>query len=694
MCLTLGLQLTEKAEETPQQAQTICNLINLWSEAYDMQVKLQTSSPIWLAVAAPALLAPALRLCDRVYETSLFSLCHGCHITSLALPLASQVVSVPSSLRPITQALTKKQQDPQDADHQDLTCFNLLQKYKVIYQSPLLMHITCLCDVQMVHAGAFASLGHQPFFGGGQASLPNGAAQRLVRHIRPCGIAEGCLPRARDLFLISYVLQPLDELLQQLLELRQAHKQLCTSAVQEKESRGNTIATEEEHGRQDDCGVAASSSSGRGSSSSRSRGDEKDSSTGSITGKGFGCEKEGDGKGTGQGATSSRIGRGSDQGPAINCCQSHGPEQQQEKSEQQQGNLAQVVSDAQVDWLFFNVTLGDSQQQRLVVDSGRYRCIIDHARLLQCLVETLLLVWPKPTTPPPTTARSSSGSNAIHEESSSNGSGSRGVEGGCSTTGSSSDTSGPGISGQCSCGADAAATAGGGGGGGITSRLVQQPSSSKQGSQHITDQRSCSGYGVAKPVAAQGSNSSSKDGIGGGSNGSSGGSSSGKCDNSREIGQQIHDDLPDFSPESRWPWILTLAAMFQRASLGGRLKFLKQGQSTLLLQLLYQVLLEDRGLGGQGMEVGARELAILSVARADVDVEECLAAISGTGVLDFVEQLWDDGQLVGVEVHTLVLLVLQCLLYKPLRADRKTLKKLQPSRLMLVECGKGWCSVK
>jgi hypothetical protein len=80
---------------------------------------------------------------------------------------------------------------------------------------------------------------------------------------------------------------------------------------------------------------------------------------------------------------------------------------------------------------------------------------------------------------------------------------------------------------------------------------------------------------------------------------------------------------------------------------------------------------------------------VVSVSKAGVDVGECLAAISGTGVPGVVEQLCSDGQMVGVEVHSLVLLVLQCLLYKPLRADRKTLEVLQPSKLMLLNCGKG-----
>jgi hypothetical protein len=46
--------------------------------------------------------------------------------------------------------------------------------------------------------------------------------------------------------------------------------------------------------------------------------------------------------------------------------------------------------------------------------------------------------------------------------------------------------------------------------------------------------------------------------------------------------------------------MLTLAAYFQRASLRDRLQILREEQGTLLLQLLYQVLLEDRGLGDGG----------------------------------------------------------------------------------------------
>jgi hypothetical protein len=116
---------------------------------------------------------------------------------------------------------------------------------------------------------------------------------------------------------------------------------------------------------------------------------------------------------------------------------------------------------------------------------------------------------------------------------------------------------------------------------------------------------------------------------------------------------------------------------------------MEQRQGTLLLQLLYQVLLEDRGLGEQGMEVGAQTVTALFVTKADVDVGECLAAMSGGGVSDVADQLCVDGQMDHVEVHSLVLLVLQCLLYKPLRADRETLEVLQPSRLMMCACGKG-----
>jgi hypothetical protein len=166
--------------------------------------------------------------------------------------------------------------------------------------------------------------------------------------------------------------------------------------------------------------------------------------------------------------------------------------------------------------------------------------------------------------------------------------------------------------------------------------------------------------------------------------GSSGGSSSSGMDK-----QTSEDLLHGFtSPYSRWAWLLALAGIFQRASLEDLIYF-EQTQGNLLLQLLYQVLLEDRGLGGQGMEAGAEGTTGVSVSRADVDVEECLAAISGAGVDAVVDQLRNDGRMVGIEVHTLVLLVLQCLLYKPLRTDKETLKKLQPSRLMLVDCGKG-----
>jgi hypothetical protein len=167
------------------------------------------------------------------------------------------------------------------------------------------------------------------------------------------------------------------------------------------------------------------------------------------------------------------------------------------------------------------------------------------------------------------------------------------------------------------------------------------------------------------------------------------GSSSKSTTSSGMDKETVEDLIHAFnSPESRWAWMLAVAAMFQRAVLPD-LMYLEQTQGTFLLQLLYQVLLEDRGLGGQGIGKGADGAMALSASRDDVNVEECLAAISGAGVDAVVDQLRNDGQMVEVEVHSLVLLVLQCMLYEPPQADREALRKLQPSKLMLVDCGKG-----
>jgi hypothetical protein len=212
--------------------------------------------------------------------------------------------------------------------------------------------------------------------------------------------------------------------------------------------------------------------------------------------------------------------------------------------------------------------------------------------------------------------------------------------------------------------------------------------------------------GAGSSIGREGRGVGSSDGGEKGGNGNMGGrNSSGEVTNSysscdqgniSSSGSLLHDPLEELlqvlkSSESRWPWIATLAAIFQRASLQDRLKFLEQRQGTLLLQLLYQVLLEDRGLGGQGIGVGAEGAAVLSVSKAGVDVGECLAAIPGTGVRSVVNQLGKNDQMIEMEVHILVLLVLQCLLYKPLRADRETLEVLQPSKLVLLDCGKSWC---
>jgi hypothetical protein len=140
-------------------------------------------------------------------------------------------------------------------------------------------------------------------------------------------------------------------------------------------------------------------------------------------------------------------------------------------------------------------------------------------------------------------------------------------------------------------------------------------------------------------------------------------------------------------PPHRWPWIIVLAAILQRAPLLDRLMFLQQREGTLLLQLLYQVLLEDSGLGGQGTGEEEEPKAV-SFTKEGLDVGECLTAVNGKGVSQAVDELVTNHELAGVEVHSLVLLVLQCLLYKPLRADREKLKVLQSSKLMLLDAGR------
>jgi hypothetical protein len=819
MCLTLGLQITGKAEETPLHVFITSDLINLWSKAYVFQVDVQTSSIPWLALAAPALLAPALRVqgCqgNRLVNISLPAIAHGCWLMSHALPLNSRTASVPNYLWPITQAaLISKQQDPQGAPSHDLHSFDLLPKYKVIFQYPLLMHISCLCFLPVVHAGAFAALCNQPFVGGGKASPPTALAQRLMSSFTPKEIVQRNA-YARDLLLLSCVLQPLDEVLQQLVELRQAHKQLGASAGQENNSSGNNdISTKAEHVRQVGCGVAASSESG-GVSSSRSRGGGEGSSTGRTCHKNSGGGRVRDGEGTSQGAASSSdwingsMNHDTASGPEDAChnaaadtaagagdgqqpchLQTQGQQQakeqqqameQQQAKEQQQGSLPEVVSDAQVDWLFFNRSPPGSLQQRLVVDLGGLHVLLDDGMLLQVLeylIETLLALWPKPTAPMPApdTASSSSSNNgdavassAVQQQSSSeldiaivsdkqvhssgngvaklviqqgsrsNGEGSSSSGGGGSSRGNDGNSSSDGSGclgrygsrgndkgggsrgedkdgGTCStgsnkgsrdkdkgCGRDGGKKGSGTSGSSSSSKARSGDNkgcgTGEEGKGGGTGNNKCR----SEDDKGRGRGEEAKDGGGGGqgSNEGSGedqcgGGSSGKCGSDGSSGSScsVNDRCKDLqhefkSPETRWPWILTLAAVFQRASLGGRLKFLEQGQSTLLLQLLYQVLLEDRGLGGQGMGVRADGAMALSVSESDVDVGEVLAAISGTGVPKVTGQLWEDGHMVGVEVHILVLLVLQCLLYKPLRADKETLKKLQPSRLMLLHSGKG-----
>jgi hypothetical protein len=787
LCLTLGLQLTEKAEETLQQAYITFHLINLWTVAYDLQETLQGSSTPWLAVAAPALLAPVLR---GVYGSEInvptVFIGKACLAMRRALPLASQVVPVPHKLWPIYQALVNKQQDLPDASCQDLTSFDLIPKYTVIFQTSLLTHISFLCNLEVVHAGVVAALGNQPFLGGGKAPLPSGEVQKLMRVMRLGDIAQ-CNSRARDTFLLSYALQPLDEVLQQLIELKQTHKQSCASAHGQKASSGNSGSMKAEPSRQVDCVAAANSGSGRGSSSSRRKGRGKGSSSSSISGNGSGSGFRFGGRDTKLRASSSRSSNlkdkssssGADLGPAVtgcyntgvssrcsnstredatgSCmvagdthaaaldkdmvigidsrwmsidaaspvdgasdiaaagsgemkqpCQPHTQEQQQERQMQQE-SLAGVVREAQVDWLFFNMAPPDSFHQRLTVDPGKFPNLLDKAMpvlYLQYLIETLLLVWPKPSTP--STASSSSSNDGLQEESSSSGSVavSRGWPGG--TTGSSWDTFGQGTCSEKGC---RSAAGDGGGNGGLTSTFEQQPSNSKEDSRDVSDQETCTCYSQHELVGVRGSSSSGKDeassggsssGCGGGSKSddSSGHSSSSSgigcgssgigCGSSYRISDEVEDLLHHFNPpQARWPWILILAGIFQRASLGDRLNFLEQRQGTLLLQLLYHVLLEDRGLGEQGMEVDAHKGTALFVTKADVDVEECLAAMSGSDVSDVADQLSAQGEMDHVEVHSLVLLVLQCLLYKPLRADRETVEVLQPSRLMMCDCGKG-----
>jgi hypothetical protein len=251
MCIPIGFQITRRAEETPQQERITCNLINLWSKAYIFQVELQDGSPPWLALAAPVLVDPAMRVFAKhsISHRALFAVDHACYVLSLALPLASQVAPVPSNLQPIFQALVPQHQDSQNAHRQDVTSsFDFLPSIMVMYQAPLLMQMNHWCNLQMVHAGAFAALGHQPFLGGGQASLPPLSAQGSVRSLTPHDIAQHN-SHARDLFLLMYVLQPLDEVLQQLVELRQAGKQLRASAGQGNKSSGDTVGAKVQHGK-------------------------------------------------------------------------------------------------------------------------------------------------------------------------------------------------------------------------------------------------------------------------------------------------------------------------------------------------------------------------------------------------------------------------------------------------------------
>jgi hypothetical protein len=59
-------------------------------------------------------------------------------------------------------------------------------------------------------------------------------------------------------------------------------------------------------------------------------------------------------------------------------------------------------------------------------------------------------------------------------------------------------------------------------------------------------------------------------------------------------------NLESVLAESRWDWLLLMSVLLQQMSTEQKQQFLRE-RGPLLMQLLYQVLLEDKGLGGGGV---------------------------------------------------------------------------------------------
>jgi hypothetical protein len=694
-----------------------------------------------------------------------------------------------SDILPLSQALLNKQQDPQDIHRQALASFKDLSLiYRMVFQSPALIHMNFRCHLERLHAAAFAVLGNQPFIGGGKASPPcdSQAAERGIGRLTSKDV--GQLNRlALHLVLVSHVLPPLNEVLQQLLELRRANRRkVCSPRKAQKSvggdagggrsssrgSRGSGKGISIISSSSNEEGIGSSSSgSGIGKGASRGCSDIESSSSSWWGGEDSSCNDSGN-RGSDVAESSrlpcSAMGSVSEEREAagtetgregVQPRQPHAEEQQQGKQQQEieqqgkqqqqqrklDGEAVEVVSSAQVNWLFFNMRQGGCHEQGIPVGAGRYASKSQEDEMppkyLQCVIEMLLLLWPKPATPSTVAASSSMHDVCERRKSSKSSSSSKCKEDNeCMRDGSSSSLSCASLVGNgiCGNGGDDRSILGDGG------WCRDRGSASKDGSASSSDDvsgiygndgsaRGAGGYGN-RGTLSSGVEDFSASGCGGGERSSGKGSGSnhggrGVSSKGRSSGNTAKSgagqgttcssecsmaeteaasamgasiatgDMPLLTPDSllnlfespisRWPWIVTLAAMFQRASLEARLEVLEQREGTLLLQLLYQVMLEDRGLRGEGIVREQKPIVMLTVTRTGVDVGECLNAISEKGVQQVVDGLVKSDELVGVEVHTLVLLVLQCLLYKPLRADREMLEVLEPSRLMLLDAGEG-----
>jgi hypothetical protein len=105
----------------------------------------------------------------------------------------------------------------------------------------------------------------------------------------------------------------------------------------------------------------------------------------------------------------------------------------------------------------------------------------------------------------------------------------------------------------------------------------------------------------------------------------------------------------------RWDWLLLLIALLQQTSSEQKQQFLRE-RGPLLMQLLYQVLLEDTGLGGAGMSE-------LMTASGD---EKWLAWYVTVKSMEVDHSLKDWTILYAATVPMVVTMVLQNLLFESL----------------------------